>query len=384
MDANALQMSNLDYFYLAAELREKLVGARFNQAYDVPHGFRLRFQKNGALNLWVELGTRLHLTQSIPVAPDTQSSFVKFIRKELANARVEQVSQIGFDRIIRIEFAGRAVSALVFEQFGKGNVVAVDERHTILRPLFGRDFAQRQLHKGLAYTAPESTRMHILKVTGESLSHQTKQGQSVMRTLRDSVEITALYAQEACTRAGIEGDSKAEALSNDEWNAIARSVRGLLEEPTGRACVYYAGGNPHAFSAFPLQSMRSRNMIETTFPTLSEALDAVYTPKLVETLQKEATHAKQSEVSKLEHVLKEQEEARKTIEAHANEQQAVGEWLHAHLQEIKALLAKATTLRKQGYSAEEMQNALAPFAQALKVSVTVSPDRLKLALTGRE
>ena len=49
------------------------------------------------------------------------SQIAKFLREELENLRVENIEQLNFDRIIKIDFSFK--KSIVLEMFGGGNVI---------------------------------------------------------------------------------------------------------------------------------------------------------------------------------------------------------------------------------------------------------------------
>ena len=113
-------MTNLDYFFLAKELSEQLVGSRLNKAYQIgDKEFRFKFHKEGEKNLVVQLGCRLHLTKYLQTPPENPSNLARIIRSKLSNARVASVKQVNFDRIIEFEIQGAEKYYLIFEMFGK-------------------------------------------------------------------------------------------------------------------------------------------------------------------------------------------------------------------------------------------------------------------------
>ena len=125
-------MTNLDYFFLAKELSEQLVGSRLNKAYQIgDKEFRFKFHKEGEKNLVVQLGCRMHLTKYLQTPPENPSNLARIIRSKLSNARVASVNQVNFDRIIEFEIQGAEKYYLVFEMFGKGALYLLNEQRLV-------------------------------------------------------------------------------------------------------------------------------------------------------------------------------------------------------------------------------------------------------------
>jgi len=97
------QFSALDYFYLLKEL-QVLAGARIDQIYH-PSKKELIIQfyvpTKGKKILKIIPGKILYLTES-KQEHGQPSSFCLFLRKYLKNARVGEIKQLGFERIINV------------------------------------------------------------------------------------------------------------------------------------------------------------------------------------------------------------------------------------------------------------------------------------------
>jgi predicted ribosome quality control (RQC) complex YloA/Tae2 family protein len=383
MEQEPRPMGNLDYHYLAPELNQALGGAWLNQAYDWIGGFRLKLHKEGEVNLTVQPGMRLHLTTSVTAAPPTQTSFTKFLRKNLDNARVQSVEQLCFDRIVRINLPQKregAVCALIFEQFGQGNVLALDANKCIIRPMTGKDYAQRSLHKGLAYEPPGNTKPHPSECTAEGLSTGAKKEQSIVAAVASAVNLPPFYIEEACARCGLALQLKAGELKTSDWSALSKEIRALpTQEKSPRT--YYLNQVPYAYSPFPLKKLDGvEGLQEVPYPSFSEALDAYYSPFWKQQLQVEAQTGASKETEKVKWTLEQQERARLSFAQQAVEYRLAGEWVYANLQAVDEILQEARELRKKELDPQAIAKELNGKAAPLGMNIGVSPDRLTLKL----
>ena len=384
MDSEPRPMGNLDYHFLVPELDAALAGAWLNQAYDWPNGFRLKFHKEGELNLSVQPGVRMHLTASVSAAPATQTSFTKFLRKNMQNARVQSVQQLAFDRIVKINTPQKkpgGVCSLVFEQFGTGNVLALDANGSIIRPLAGKDYSQRSLHKGLAYKPPENPKLHPSQCTAESLKAGGKAGSGLVAAVAATVNLPPFYIEEACARCGLDLQLKADRLDGGQWEALAQEINAMPAYPKDPRA-YFLDAMPYAASPFPLKKLAGTGGLqEQAHPTFSAALDAYYSPFWKQQLQTQAQAGESREAEKAKRTLEQQEKARVAFGLEERDCKLAGVWVYANLQEVDQLLEAARELRKLGRKAPEMQGELAGRAARLGMKVTVSQDRLTLGLS---
>lgn len=85
------------------------------------------------LLLLVESGVRFHLTRYARDKGDVPSGFTMKLRKHLKGKRIDEVLQLGTDRVLVLACgSGEARHHLVVELYDKGNVVLTDANHTIL------------------------------------------------------------------------------------------------------------------------------------------------------------------------------------------------------------------------------------------------------------
>ena len=101
-----IPMSAFDVARVRVEL-EQLIGARAQKAYH-PHYEQvvLRLKKGGSspVDLVIVRGKRVYLSKRDRPMPQNPSSFAMTLRKHIGNARLIGVLQIGFDRVLRLDF----------------------------------------------------------------------------------------------------------------------------------------------------------------------------------------------------------------------------------------------------------------------------------------
>ncbi len=319
----ALQkMTNLDYFFEVAEL-QRLVGGRLANAYDYGSGggaFRLKFSSNGTLNMVVELGTRIHLTKFVAPAPAVQSSFVKFLRSRLENARVAAVRQLGFDRVIEFEFYAKGETVrLVFESFGKGNIVLCDADWLIVRAM-NSNIGDGTFKRGTKYEPPKNAKTWVAEATADFDCNG-----DTAKCVTEHFNVAPFYAREALARAGVDN-----LASQKSREAVAIALHSLVEGFSPRV---YA---EDCFSPILLSSRKDEPKL---FDSFFEALDVYYGSPVIAASDVEKASSERK--ARFEASLREQDEALKKFTEREKLGRKAGAWIKTNAVLIGELLDAA-------------------------------------------
>ncbi|KAJ9154642.1 hypothetical protein P3X46_027960 [Hevea brasiliensis] len=131
--------------YVAAEVKclRSLIGMRCSNVNDLSpktYAFKL-MNSNGVTKsgesekvlLSMESGLRLHTTAYVRDERNTPSWFTLKLRKHIRTRRLEDVRQLGYDRIVLFQF-GLAANAhyVILEFYAQGNILMTDSDFTIL------------------------------------------------------------------------------------------------------------------------------------------------------------------------------------------------------------------------------------------------------------
>ena len=136
------QTSSFEVARTVTEL-SKMIGSRIRKAYQ-PHYEQvvLRMSKKGHANtdLVIVRGKRVYNSTRDRPMPPNPSQFAMVLRKHLGNSRFIGVSQLGFDRVLSLEFEhGKGRMSLVIELFRDGNVLLLDDSGIIVQLVPSQD-----------------------------------------------------------------------------------------------------------------------------------------------------------------------------------------------------------------------------------------------------
>ena len=247
------ELTSVDLTALVGEL-DGYRGAVVDKAYLYPGDLlrlKLRDHERGRIELLIEVGEqkRAHVAapEGVPDAPERPPDFAKMLRNRLSGANFVGVSQYEFDRILTFAFEREdKLTKIVAELFGQGNVAVLDETGRVVDCLDTVRLQSRTVAPGVQYGFP-SSRVHPFEADYEAFAARMRESDSdLVRTLATQLNLGGTYAEELCTRAGVEktlaiGDADEhhfEAL----YGAIERLVDALSSEPDPR--IYYDGDEP--------------------------------------------------------------------------------------------------------------------------------------------
>ncbi|KAL2651385.1 hypothetical protein R1flu_019513 [Riccia fluitans] len=130
---------------VAAEVRclRKLIGMRCANIYDLtPKTYVIKFAKSSGVAesgeseralVLLESGVRLHTTEFNRDKSSTPSGFTLKLRKHLRTRRLEDVRQLGIDRVVDFQFGlGEGAHHIILELYSQGNIVLADYQYNII------------------------------------------------------------------------------------------------------------------------------------------------------------------------------------------------------------------------------------------------------------
>ncbi len=310
-------MSSLEYAAVVQEL-QALVGKRFGRMRRLPGGiYRMKI---GDAEIIIEPGVRLHRTKYMEEA-ETQDQLAQKADSELENAKLASVRQVNDDRIVEFGFEARKTesgrAAIVFEMFGKGNAVLVENGVT-LAAMKEESWADREIRKGRAYAYPKPNNVPTFR---EALSDRYV----IIALLK--LPLGKEYAQEILSRCGIPEKTPGTELTAKQAERIEAEVAAVRGAQS--PLVFYEGGKPVDYGLAPFAKYAESR----AFSTINEALDEFYWS---------AEHeVRNPELEKLERRLEEQEKRMTELEREEALHKTDGDYIYANYEAIERVLKEA-------------------------------------------
>jgi len=373
-------MTSFDVFAIVHELKD-LETARLENIYQIESLFLFVFRKigQGKQVLVVEPEVRVHLTRFERLKPKVPPNFCMAMRRHLRGAKVVQVFQHNFDRIIGIKLErGEESLTLIVELFKRGSLIVVRNDGTILMSLYYKKMRDRNILPGKPFHYPPLVGSTIFSLTREELEKLLKKSESdVVRTLARAVNLGGLYAEEIVQRSGIAKDQPANMLEEVEvaklWNVLTIiSSRIRASPPDLDPTLVLNETQPIDATPFLLQrytnSDASVKLQSRT--TMNEALDDFFIEQEKEMIAKTRKPEKkevdtQSDVKqrskeeiRLEHQLKQQENLLKEFSEQSEQANRIGSHILANLPIIEEITSTILNARKNGFSWDEISKKI--------------------------
>jgi predicted ribosome quality control (RQC) complex YloA/Tae2 family protein len=352
---------------------------------------KLRDFDRGRLELLIEVGERkrAHLAapERVPDAPGRPPDFARMLRNRIAGANLVGVEQFEFDRILEFRFEREdRDTTIVAELFGDGNVAALDANREVIDCLDVVRLQSRTVAPGSQYEFPAS-RVNPLELSEEGFRARMDDSDTdLVRTLATQLNLGGLYAEELCTRAGVEKTRPIDAATEEEYAALYDAVDGLradLDAGDLDPRVYREGGDegdasgggesggadaagePVDATPFPLQEREG--LAATVHDSFNDALD-VYFHELAEA-EREAGDGEpdrpefEAEIAKRERIVDQQAGAIEDFEERAETEREKAESLYAEYDRVDDILETVRDAREAGHGWEAIEKRLAEAAR---------------------
>ncbi len=392
-------LTSVDLRALVPEL-SAYTGAVLDKAYlygDDLVRLKLRDFERGRIELLIEVGDRKRVHTAdpdhVPDAPERPPNFAKMLRNRIAGANLVGVEQYGFDRIIQLHFEREdAATTIVAELFGDGNVAVLDADGTVIDSLRTVRLRSRTVAPGDPYGFPEA-RVDPLALEYEPFRERMADSETdLVRTLATQFDLGGDWAEELCTRAGVEKTLDIASATDADYEPLYWELDALadrLAEGPLDPRVYYADDQPVDVTPLPFEE-RAGQPAER-FETFNGALDAYF--RELETSAEEETQPTEpsrpdfeSEIEKQQRIIDQQRQAIADFEADAEAYRTQAETLYAHYDLVDELLTTVRHARERGEDWASIESTLTaganrgiPAAEAVE-SVDPGEERLRIHL----
>lgn len=340
-----LSMSNLDIMVCAQELKNA-IGARVDNVYELDgiFIFRLHARGGGRLDLLVEPGRRVHLTEAEYRAPERPTGYAMLLRKHLKNSRLDGVNQPGFERILEFEFQGRERRLLMVELFGEGNLIICDERRMIIQPYRVEIWRHRALKPGDEYAYPPIKGADVRRLDLNKLRDAISGAPNLVRGLAVNLNIGGALAEEMCARANVSKRSNPDDLTETELRSLLDSIESLFEEKPAPQIVYE---KDKPIDVLPFDFVSHFGKRAKRFESFNQALDEYFSAVAVQTTTSRMEERFDLEAGKLRQRLEEQKSRLTELETMATEEKTSADLMTTYHAEVDQALHHLTQLRQK-------------------------------------
>ena len=335
------EMSSFDVSSLVKDMAV-LEDAHMDKIYQWENNvlFRINTKNDGKADLFFKDKKWLYLSPDRPETPTTPTSFATFMRKYLTNARIGKTRQVGFDRIVILEvFKADADYQLIFEMFGGGNVLLVQEGK-IVNCLTQRTFRDRATRPGEDYVMPKE-RFNPMSADEKSFCDVFRTSESdTVRTLATVNNLGGQYAEEVCKRAGCEKSVPASEVTDTALAEMYKALRTITDQISEKSepTIFRKEGKIVDIAPVNLQIYDD---CEKEFP---ETISLAIGKYIAEMATAEKKEFKDPEIEKLKKRIEKQTETVQTYRQNAEKLKAQADSLYTEYQKVTELL---TVLNEQ-------------------------------------
>ncbi|MGN1160215.1 MAG: NFACT family protein [Lachnospiraceae bacterium] len=235
----------------------------------------------------------IYLTQNNKPGPLTAPNFCMLLRKHLQNARIVDIVQPEFERVVEIrlehlnELGDLCRKKLMVEVMGKhSNIIFTDDQGKIIdsiKHISGMVSSVREVLPGRDYFIPKTQdKKNPLQATTEETKALLKdKGMPCYKVLYSSYTgISPIIAQEVCYRAGVDSDRAAGSLDEAQQKKLAEAFGAVMQEVRREqfSCsIVYENKVPKEYAAVALTLYQTQEKRE--YESISELLEDYYAQK---------------------------------------------------------------------------------------------------------
>lgn len=219
-------------------------------------------------------------------------AFCMLLRKHILNGRIISVTQIEFERAIKIEIehlnemGDMGKKYLIIEIMGKhSNIILTDDKDIILdgiKRITPEISSIRNVLPNEPYFIPNSNKLNPLKSdTNYIINSIIKNNLPVFKAIYETISgFSPILANEICHIAKIEPEKSAIKLDDEDINGLKNALNiifNILKNNEFSPVIYYKNNTPRDFSVFPLSIFTNIDKINQ--PTISDAVLNFYYEK---------------------------------------------------------------------------------------------------------
>ena len=365
------RMTVLDVKASVANLRNQLLGARVANVYDIDaKTYLIKCAKGGEKSMvLLESGIRFHSTEFVRDKSNMPSGFSLKLRKHIRTKKVEEVRQVGDDRVVAFTFgASDEAVHLVLELFAGGNIILLNHELTILVLLrthtdeaTGARTAVRERYPLDQAPEPRKISADILLAAAERSAASPKL--SVKDGFSKELDYGPALVEHALLLANVDPKRKATELDVSAGSAdmarlleAFRVVDGMIDGLTSDTqqqvpgvIVRKDGGEDSAYDDFgPLVLKQHEGKAIVHFDSFDRAMDAFFSVSEDKKIEQQKVQQQKAAISKVERVRKAHEASVAALEGEKDSQFHRAMLIEANLADVDNAILVVNSMLSQG------------------------------------
>lgn len=342
----------LNYIELQALVRELqiIIGARVDKIYHPSENevlIQLYSPKLKKATLKIVIPNIIVLTDYKIEHPTQPSHFCMFLRKYLNNARITQINQPKFERIIEITFSRDSEQIImVIEFFSKGNIILCDKEKRILIPLKSQVWKDRVIKSKEIYAYPPSgINLETLQFSTFKELILSSEKDQIVKAIATVLGVGGTYAEELCLKSKIEKTKSPKLLSDTELRIIFKNFNDFLEfAKEGKITPYIVYEGNVAIDVQPFELQIYKDFKKEYFNSFNDAVDEFFIKRTAQSLKTITTKSVEEEILKQEELLKQHKSYLEEVKSKAAQYKQKADLIYHNfstIQEIVNLILQA-------------------------------------------
>jgi predicted ribosome quality control (RQC) complex YloA/Tae2 family protein len=219
-------LNALDLLAIVRELKP-LHQAYISNVYQISDNI-FQFKFGGfKCNVIFELGRRVNVSGFDFEKPKMPTNFCSFLRSRIVRAKILEVSQVGFDRIVSFKLSNGL--SLFFEFMDGGNILLLDSDGRIVGVYRERESAGRRLFNGEIYSPPKVRGFNPMDcMVDEAYNMLMGVEGSLVVALTRVLNLPGEVAEELCLRCGLDKNLKASSIDRSSFENIINVFRDMV------------------------------------------------------------------------------------------------------------------------------------------------------------
>jgi len=358
-----ITFSNFDVYTITKELDLILSQSKVLNVYEIEDLLILKIKTNqGRRNLIIKKDSRINLTDFDYPIPKYPSQYIMSIRKLLKNRRIISISQHNLDRIIIIELTNidGASWKFIIELFNKGNFLLIDDQNLLKVAKRYRKFKDRNILPGKEYKFPQSRGEDFLKINQAEFKQLIKNSNSeVVRILARNINISGLYSEEICFRAGIEKTSLGNNLTDAEMDTLFKSFKNIRNQLLfGDINAHIVIGDKEEIAVLPFELQIFQEFQKRYYNSFNEAVDEYFSSLDSERIITPQDSNINEQLKANEKILKNQLDYLEELKLKKKKYYLHGDLIYEHFKPLENLLNVILNAKSKGYSWSQINNKL--------------------------
>ena len=358
-------MSNVDIFTISNELNNMLSGARVDKSFQPTKDIvvmRFHVPGTGRVDLVMQCGSRIHISQYPLENPTTPPTFPMLLRKRVKGAHVVSITQHNFDRVVEIKVKKDKYYTIIVELFDKGNIILLDDENNIILPLKRKQMSNRDISSKRKYAFPEERGINPITADESDFKSLFEDDESdVVRTLARN-GLGSLYAEEIIKRANeiteIDKNTPNNELTEDQLSSLYKGFKNLFDTITHDSIKPQIVKDGSKEDVVALDLVKYDDFEKEYFETFNEACDEFYSKKVNTDIKSIKESAWNKKVNKFEKRLRLQEETLDNFYKTIEDSQHKGEVIYSNYPTIENIVNVVNGARSKDYSFKEIGKTL--------------------------